>query len=501
MSEDTSTYNAAADLLKELITDPEKINECDDVDELNDLRRRGNPYGIVAPSNDMWLNMSITNLSEQYMRRLLMTSFVGYSYRTLEEYEYELTDEEYSELRKMKSQDERDEFKAERLVEHKQEQKIIRKFLNRTYKYNPDIHVRGSYTDNKDDPERLKRYEAFEKNMRTGRDEKVVKQGLVDNSQAVADDLKDKILSIYETCNRFHTAVRPSINILKELNSEVFDDTLSILSRGMHEVDKIQKDLAPVAKTLSAPDVTHTYVIDPPADVFYNWERYLNNHYEDYREAVNVLYHDKPDLDYAILPYDVFYTEDEAKAHRRKYEKEIITGVITVPFGKWGLLGPFKQNRERVDYYTKDTEIAYQLIKHQGEESKVAAQWTKERVKRKKKMNIKELGADDPGLKKYNAAVTTIEDLGAKPGLTNDEKETLKQAIDDKETAEVPDGAVQVDVFFNHPEKGFQRQVMYTQEDTQPSASPLDDDTPFSGKVVTGRDGRKVPLEHLQRKK
>jgi hypothetical protein len=80
-------------------------------------------------------------------------------------------------------------------------------------------------------------------------------------------------------------------------------------------------------------------------------------------------------------------------------------------------------------------------------DQKMGTDIMKNRVKNEKAKNIKEFGADDEGLGEYQKAMGVIDNFGSKSVLTQQEKEELAKAQQVKEMHEVPEDAVQVDVF------------------------------------------------------
>ena len=66
--------------------------DADLVDKLTDeqviaMRKKLNPYGRTIEGSGTYSCLSITNLSEQYMKKFLMTSLIGFVYRQCDEFE------------------------------------------------------------------------------------------------------------------------------------------------------------------------------------------------------------------------------------------------------------------------------------------------------------------------------------------------------------------------------------------------------------------------------
>lgn len=83
--------NQIEDIVKELETNPDKINELTD-EQAIEVDKYLNPYGATIYGNEKYTCVSFTNLKEKYMQRLLMTGLVGFLYQMNKEYEIEDTD-------------------------------------------------------------------------------------------------------------------------------------------------------------------------------------------------------------------------------------------------------------------------------------------------------------------------------------------------------------------------------------------------------------------------
>lgn len=240
------------------------------------------------------------------------------------------------------------------------------------------------------------------------------------------------------------------------------DDLSGLLSKKHSEIEEEARKLYFLAPKLLE-EIKGAYDWIPSTNVFYHWDRYLSNHYEQLREATGILYNEKPDIEFQLQYYGSFDTPDAAKEFERKYESNVITSVYTIQNGGWTILGPFKENRSRIDFYNKNTEIIKRMFEQAESDQALGKDLMQKRIKRAKKQNILDAGPDDPGLAKYKAAVTTIEALGAKEGLTREEKDELAKAYREKEMAEVPDDAIQVDVFGPDGKGGLKKSHFYSQ--------------------------------------
>ena len=157
-------------------------------EQVTELRKRMNPYGRTIEGSGDFTCLSITNLSEKYMQRFLMTSLVAFLYRQCDEYllddgeppcrmdSYEEYIERHTQvnddaaaakmaLAEEKGQTEADTLRNNKLVQRAEgynKRLVVRQFIDELFQFNPDKHVRSAYSDNPLDPERAERKEITE---------------------------------------------------------------------------------------------------------------------------------------------------------------------------------------------------------------------------------------------------------------------------------------------------------------------------------------------------
>lgn len=159
----------------------------------------------------------------------------------------------------------------------------------------------------------------------------------------------------------------------------------------------------------------------PPSDTFARWQRYMDNNYEQLRQATDDIYCEKSDLESNIVPLDVFdeVDVDNAKARFsefcRKYRKEFEAEPRLLKFRVNNLIAPWQQNRERIDFYNENTEIIKRIIDQHKQDSKIGPELMKDRIERKRAKNIQVAGEKDVGLKSYKEQVGgKLENYGVK---------------------------------------------------------------------------------------
>jgi len=417
-------------LIDSLTKNPDSIKDLPH-DEVIRLHKLMNPYAPSGADTKEYINISISNQRDEYLRKFLMTSMVGYLFRTLDEWD------PYEDCEK-----ERDEQCAKIIKEQ------VARFLSRNLKYNPDRHVASTHSANAGDPERSTKEAMLETRMNRPSPPNSP------TTSTIADAAKQTWQTLMETTRTLSTCI-----------AVADDENKGILVKHKAKCDDLIHTLNTYVVPLCEQDTHDVYLVDPPTDVYYHLDRYISNNYEQLREATAVLFNDKPDLEFAIHYYGHYETKDAADEFKRRNEARFINPVFTIENGAWTLLGPFKENRDRIEFYNKNTEILRRIFEQMEADQKLGKDLMKKKVMRQKKKEYVDTGLDPKGLEEYKAAVGTIESLGAKPILTREEKEKLADAVKVKEMGEVPENAIQVDVFHKTHEGKLAKGKFYTQSE------------------------------------
>lgn len=180
-------------------------------------------------------------------------------------------------------------------------------------------------------------------------------------------------------------------------------------------------------------ELANTIVPVPTYDAFHRWQWYEDANYDKLREVVNNIYGEKPDLEYAIQIHKHFDSADDAKKFQQDNGHLTIAPIITLENNAWNLLGSFKENRQRIDFYNKDNQVIQKIMDRVKADQDYGAKLMKNRVKRKKKKAIEKHGAESSDLAKY------IKDSGFAQStiLTNEERielEKLTKQLEDEKT-------------------------------------------------------------------
>lgn len=468
------TVDELKKLTERVLADPLTVDDLTP-EEVVGLRKHMNPLGNIIMTKQLHAVLSIINWRDLYLRRIHMTSLVGFLYRLASEFvptdELEQEKVRYdAECTKIKGGWDAGECAAAletAATVHKSRNELITstakgfilKFLNRNFKYDPDRHVRAAASDKKDDPDKPDRDDMIRKRCATEEKASEIEAKLVNKPEMVFNYVKSGLVGLRAGLTETTDQLSKLLGILEPLTSlfagtevaPAIDDAIGLISKKFTQIKAARDDVKVLADPFAAADSAAMLKVTPSADVFYNWGRYLDNHYEEVRDTVSALYSEKPDLEFSVILYDAFKTPEAAKSFLQQHANEFKWGVEHIQNNAVCLLGPFKENRHRVDYYNKNTEVLKMMHDQQEADHKLGKDIMEKQVRVKKRKNIEEAGPDAPGLAAYSRAMNVMSELGSKKIISVDEMRELENAKSTvekiREDYEVPDDAIQVDVF------------------------------------------------------
>jgi hypothetical protein len=377
-------------LLAEL--DEDKINEIMDPKELNKLRKELNPYGRTIQGSDRVLTFSYTDLRKEYLIRLLTTTFIGYLNRACDEwhvpdgavvipvYEHLMDPSKFNTINSKlpeKDRKENEEWMEKRI--------IVKEFLEDLFQFNPDKHVRSAYRPNPEDPQRTEVLDTPAAKLAI---EHQKKKNLDFANKMEQHELK--------SCNKAGS------RRLKEKSKTAWQKAPKVCNPA--------PDAEPIKDEMLTKTVTEMI---PSHDIFYRFKHYYDSNYEELRDAVEVLYCEKADLETAINPYDWHNSYEEADIFIKKHKNEVIAPIYPGYSGKWNFFGPFKNVREKTNYYNEHTIVLEEMMKQRQLDEELGKDLIKKRIKIKKQQNIKEAGDDDPAFKAWAKSNAKLKELGA----------------------------------------------------------------------------------------
>ena len=418
-------------LLDDILKNPDKPVELTR-EQIVEAQKRINLYGVVLPATTAYANFSIINNREHYMRKLCTTALVSYLYRAA--MEYVARDDVLEVPPELCKAFGIDAATPEQSAAYRAATgKSINHFLQYNFNFDPDRHVRSAYKDNLGDPERAGKFEQYKAAMSTAPPRPVskvlesVKSKLTpEEYAALNNELYDQQACAFTTCVQGSKRLIGAMNSLESFTKcNPFADLL--IAKDLHDRLSALSSLTPIEQTMFDmlkqyfsvsseelldavdlrsilardaaelreiadklyPNIRHNasgaYHWVPPVDVFHHFDRYLTNHFELLRECTQILYGEKPDIDFAVQFYDKsFDTREEAEQSLAKIRDRVTTAVYTISNEGWFLLGPFKQNRERIEFYNKNTEILKRMMEQAESDSKLGEDLLRKRVKRGK---------------------------------------------------------------------------------------------------------------------
>jgi len=474
--------------LYNLVLSDQKLLEELTSEQIMEIQKHINMYGTIITGEQSYINVSVINYREEAMKRQLITALIGYLYRLAFEYrpiECDSIELKYEKLIKAESTNservqalirERDEKLDEYI---KTSRAVVGNFLDRNFNFNPDRHVRTAHTENKKDPERKPKQDLVREMCKVAKRAPSIKKKIADSPEKMLKYISNQTLNTYSNATQASEIVGSIISVLGNPGMD-YSDKLTTLNKRQKTLNGIIQDMKRVAEPLSAAESINMVKVNPPVDVFHHFGRYITNNYEHLRNVCASLYAEKPDVEFAVIYYDHFKTEDDARKYRIKHQNDFRAAPYTISNNGITLLGPFKENRERVDFYNKNTEILKIMMEQMEMDHKLGKDLMEKSVKREKVKNMMQTGLDNEGLSKYVAVANEIRGLGAKEILSKEEKERLFELQRQREQAEVPENMICMDVFKTEEtadgESRLVRDVLHTQAE---EPLYLDENSPY----------------------
>jgi hypothetical protein len=200
--------------------------------------------------------------------------------------------------------------------------------------------------------------------------------------------------------------------------------------------------LAPVAAGSPARPAADTV---PPQDTFHRWNYYTEVNYEELRAVAEALYPERADLDWALAVWEYFEgtpkeVKDAFDKHCQKYQDDVPSSIKLLTMHQWSLLANFKENRKNIEFYNRHTEVLKRILDRHAEDQRAGAKLMRNRVRTAKAKNIAEDGPDAPGLSKYRAAVAkqgnSVAAAGAERVISPEEMLRLEKARGNRKAAQ-----------------------------------------------------------------
>jgi hypothetical protein len=401
-------------------------------DKVLEMRKRINPYGRTIAGSDKYLNFSLTQISHEYWKKFLTTAMIGFLHRMNNEWKVPagvpvVSVYDYIDDKKLLDTPEviLKKGHAPTLYDYEFNRKwmekrvIVAEFLEEMFQYNPDEGVASAYRPNYKDKSRTP--------LDTMAARIAVKNACVKDATLHED--KDKYDDVSGVKKK---KVKKTIRG-KDGKTRVVIREVNAGETPAKKPDKIHPEK--LTAGMKDPNITDTATnFIPPADMFHRFKMYYTDNYEELRNVVNDLYCEKPDLELAINPYAWHETPEDAELFKKQHADEVIAEVFTAQSGKWNFFDSFKEQRDSVNFYNKNTVILEEMVKQIERDERLGQDLMGKRVEKEKKKNIIEAGPDAENFKKWREENNELQKLGAKH-------------IGDMADEECPDDAIEVPVW------------------------------------------------------
>lgn len=433
--------------------------------KLTAVREKTNPYATKLDIKDnKRLMFMYTPMARDYMIKLVFTTVLSFLMRMLDEWKipddvpavnvYDFIDNPEL-LADPKPVNDKTPVSDDLLENYSKareamKQKIhIMEFMEWCFQYNPEKHVRSAYKPNPKDSERK-----LIINPTTKMATYMEKKRLEHDKKATNDD-KENAKQLYELINRKENEENDEKKYIKEVMQSItsrkggkpmlvkrlikctkkeYDEFMKkkeLLEREKKNITTHMDDMykePQMVKFKRMKDITlHDTVREmiPSADIFYRLLYYFESNYEELLSAVQDLYCEKPDIDWAINPLTTVTSDSEARKFRRKYEGVIKWPVISVNFGNWSIFGPYKENQDRLDFYGSNMGLLHEMLLNNEKDRELATQLVKNKKSRIRRKQEKKMGKVHEAVSGHINPTTNISQF------TNNDDETRELDSDD----------------------------------------------------------------------
>ncbi len=413
-----------------------KLSELTD-EQINQLFKEAAPAykSLGTASPDRKVLASVNNLREKYLKKLITTSMVGFLFQMKDEHtveENELTTpvdkEKY--MIDVPTCTLPPDFNKESLYNVELEKVYVAKF--------PREHV-----------------ETYKQMSDKLSEDDLITVGI--NFKNVITEL-EKVERKLDTA-QYHDAIEAAIKEQSDSERVVINKFLENLFK--YNADKHLKEgnnpIDDDPERVDVEELKGTHVVYdniPPNDTHVRFTKYYEINYEKMREATKNIYNVKPDFEHAMIVYDVVDSQEEVDAFIGKYGSQSKCDIISIDLNKWVLVGPFKENRERADFYNKHNNIIKALLEQQEADNMLGEDMMKKRVKSTKVKAEKVFGKDSPQFNNYKNLIGSS-DTGVNVEQLDEEKiKVVKETVVDSQTGQeltldedgVPTNALEVPV-------------------------------------------------------
>ncbi len=390
-----------------------KINQLS-AEELELLVKETQAYkALGTASSEKHVLASVSNLRERYLKKLITTAMVSFLFQMESEYEVDQED--------LTNPPNEEDFMEDGVVQVEE--------LNYDKFYNEALVAKFQELF----PNQLD--VVVYKDMENQLNE----DDLMEVANAANKSMED-LNTPKKTLNRskYNEAIETAI---KDQSSSERTVINKFLKRFFHydPVEHVQEGLEPNVNGDPEREDTSKYEHIPPNDTHVRFNSFYEINYEKLRQATLDIYNVKPDLEHAMIVYDVVDTQKDVDSFVSKYGASSRHDILAFPLNCWTLMGPFKQNLERVDYYNKNNAIVKSMLEKVEEDNTLKEELLKKRVKTKKVRSERIFGKDSPEFEQYRKHNPS--ELETKYNITMEETKegdikVIKEITVDAETGE-----------------------------------------------------------------
>lgn len=309
---------------------------------------------------------------------------------------------------------------------------LVNKFLRAWFEFNPDAHVRKAYDEFVIAGDLAKtEVDGLGEVLADSKDPSRLPLEVVCAAAPAFPDTEQGAVDreAFKTITASRDAYNAAAYIMR--NESVALAVLVALDAG----ERFQRYLFPIPK--SSPARAAATVV-PPQDTFHRWAYYTEVNFEELRTATEAIYHERPDLEMAMILYETFEgtraeVDSKFETFRAKHEDEVISDIKGVDFGGWTLLGDFKENRSKLQFYNKHTDVLKRILDRHAQDKKLGQELMRDRVRKLKRENIRRDGPDAPGLEEHRAqeAHKALGTMGAERVISREEMLRVERARGD----------------------------------------------------------------------
>lgn len=412
-AEDLSNPALVNQLLAEINENPDILDQLPD-DQLLRVQKLVSPFGTVPESAmvDRWTCLSFVNMSQEYMKKLLVTAAVGYLYRRCDEYgrKFKDTVENMDDMVAAEAQVIKNQA---RLVEL--EKLIVDAIGERNV-----LAARIA----EDEPK-----EAENQLLYNARKTEMVEAKIL--------ELRDFASALIKAKDDLRLKNKEILRLEEEMESLQGFGKRFIIRQFLDEQFRFNPDKhvrsSYVSSNAQSNSAGAAYIdkFTPPDDTFHNLQYYLDSNYEELRGVTNRIYRTTPNLEVAILPYADFGSKDEASAFVDRNKDGVIADIRTLQYGKWNFVEAFKANRDKVEAYRGT--VVEDILNQIKDDTKIGAELVKNKATRRARETLKELGPAPKAVQKYMAEHAPAEGSGVVGSETKEEE--AKRIYDEHQEA------------------------------------------------------------------